>query len=144
MTSQTVVCRHCAALNRVPDERMACGPKCGKCGKLLFNGKPIAVGAAMFDKLVGKGSLPVLVDFWATWCGPCQVMAPAFEAAAAKLEPDVVLAKVDTEQAQAVAARFAIRSIPTLILFRGGHEVARQAGAMNERGILQWTRSALG
>lgn len=144
--SETIVCPSCGAINRAPGLKLAEGakPKCGKCHAQMFTGAPVAAeNTAAFDRHVGQGSLPVLVDFWAEWCGPCRMMAPMFARAAVALEPEVRLLKVDTEALPEVAARFGIRSIPTLILFQGGREVARQAGAMDAASIERWTRQAL-
>jgi thioredoxin 2 len=139
-TSVLVPCPHCAALNRVPRDKLGEGPACGRCHLALFTGKPLTLDEAGFERHVARGELPVLVDFWAPWCGPCRSMAPHFAAAAAQLEPKMRLAKVDTDEVPALGERYNIRSIPTMILFRGGREVARQSGAMASGQIAQWVR----
>lgn len=136
-----VVCPHCHAPNRVPAERLADGATCGKCKQVLFAGKPVELDQASFDRHVERSDLPLVVDFWAPWCGPCRQMAPAFAQAAAQLEPSYRLAKVNTEEQQGLAARFGIRSIPTVAIFRGGREVARQAGAMDAGTLIRWIRA---
>lgn len=136
-----IVCPHCAAVNRVPPERLQSAPKCGSCHQPLFSGHPAEVDAAGFDQQITQSGIPVLVDFWAPWCAPCRMMAPHFVEAAAQLEPKVRLLKVNTEDQQALAARYDIRSIPTLMLFRGGQAVARQAGAINREDIVRWAES---
>ena len=136
-----IVCPHCHTTNRVAAAQLSAAPDCGKCHQPLFTGQPVALDEAAFDKHIARSQLPVLIDFWAPWCGPCRTMAPAFEQAAKQLEPQMRLAKVDTEAAQNLAARFNIRSIPTLALFVGGREVARQPGAMGAADIVRWAQS---
>jgi thioredoxin 2 len=136
-----VVCPHCHAVNRLLADRLGDAGSCGKCHRPLFTGQPVELDEPGFDKHLGRSDLPLLVDFWAPWCGPCRTMAPAFADAARRLEPRYRVIKINTEEAQNLAARFAIRSIPTLALFRGGREVARQAGAMDTGGILRWVDS---
>ncbi len=138
-----IVCPHCDAINRIPSSRMGEGPKCGKCREPLFNGHPIELTVANFQKHISRSDIPVLVDFWAPWCGPCKMMAPQFVEAASQLEPRVRLAKVNTEAEQMLGSQYGIRSIPTMALFKGGSEVARQAGAMGAADIVRWVQAQL-
>jgi thioredoxin 2 len=136
-----IVCPHCQTTNRLPSSQLEAKPTCGVCKQRLFTAHPVALDPASFDKQITRNQIPVLVDFWAAWCGPCRLMAPAYDQAAARLEPQLRVAKVDTEAAPLVSQRFNIRSIPTMILFMDGKEVARQAGAVTSASqIVQWAR----
>jgi thioredoxin 2 len=139
-----VVCPHCSTTNRVPRARFEEQPTCGRCKQALFTGHPLELDGAGFERHLAAGDLPLVVDFWAPWCGPCRAMAPELERAARELEPHVRLAKVNSDSEQALAARLGIRSIPTLVVFRGGREIARQAGAQDAVGLGRWVRAALG
>lgn len=136
-----IVCPHCAAVNRIPVQKLTARPACGKCHKSLFTGKPVKLNTDNFQKNVSRSDIPVVVDFWAPWCGPCKMMAPAFDQAAAELEPYVRLAKLNTEEEQQIAGQFGIRSIPTLAIFKNGREVTRQAGAMAAADIKNWVKN---
>src|SRR5687768_10390879 len=137
-----VVCPHCATANRVLPERLT-EARCGRCKQALFSGHPIALDDSSFDAHVGKSDIPVVVDFWAPWCGPCRMMAPHFERAAAEIEPNARLAKLNTEESQQLAARFGIRGIPTLVILRNGEEIARQSGAMDYPTLVRWIRQTV-
>jgi len=136
-----IVCPHCDGVNRVPGDKLSSQPVCGKCKQPLFDKHPVELTSGNFAQHINRNDIPVLVDFWAPWCGPCRMMAPAFVQAAQQLEPGMRLAKLNTEEAQELGARYNIRSIPTLALFKGGREIARQAGAMDIGGIVRWAHS---
>jgi thioredoxin 2 len=133
-----VVCPSCLTANRVPAERLGESPTCGKCHAPLLAGEPVALDDSSFDALVGRTELPVVVDFWAPWCGPCRAMAPHFERAAAMLKDRVRFAKVNTDEASGIASRIGIRAIPTLVLFKAGTEVKRTSGVLDTRSLVQW------
>ncbi|MEQ9462874.1 MAG: thioredoxin TrxC [Haliea sp.] len=136
-TLQTV-CPHCGTINRIEQTRLVQKPNCGRCHQALFSGAPLAADDALFSRLLAKEELPLVVDFWAAWCGPCKMMAPIFAATAASLEPRARFVKVDTEVAQQTAAAFNIRSIPTLAIFHRGKQLVQQAGALPQQQFSAW------
>ena len=138
-----IVCTHCGSVNRLPQEKLSAGGKCGKCANPLFSGQPLTLTHANFQRHIDKNDIPVLGDGGAPWCGPCKMMAPVFQQAAAQLEPGMRLAKLNTEQEQALAAQYNIRSIPTRAVFKQGQEIGRTAGAMDLSNLLGWARQFL-
>lgn len=140
-SSLHIVCPHCNTVNRVAAAKLGDCANCGKCKKPLFTAHPIELTRANFQQHIQRSDIPIVVDFWAPWCAPCRMMAPAFEQASARLEPSIRLAKLNTEQEQPIAAQFGIRSIPTLAIFKGGREITRQPGAMDLSRIIRWVNT---
>lgn len=138
--ARVVVCASCQSPNGIPEARLGDQPRCGKCKQPLFAGRPVALTDESFDRHLSRSEIPLVVDFWAPWCAPCRMMAPFFEQAAAELEPQVRLAKVNTDENPRLGGRYQISSIPTTVVFEGGREVARQPGAMNLPQLLRWIR----
>ena len=138
-----IVCPHCDTINRVPQAKLADGGRCGQCHQRLFDGHPVALDTARFERHLGKSGVPLLIDFWAEWCGPCRMMAPEFEKAAAALEPEVRLVKVNVDEEPALAQKFQVRSIPTVVLALQGRELARSAGARSAAQLVDWARQQL-
>jgi len=141
MSTLHIVCPHCHTVNRIASERLPQHPRCGQCKEALFTGHPLELTGRSFQQHIARNDIPVVVDFWAAWCGPCKMMAPAYTQAALTLEPKVRLAKLNTEQEQDIAAQFNIRSIPTLVIFKAGREIARMSGAMSAADIVRWVNS---
>jgi thioredoxin 2 len=139
--SLRLVCPHCATINRIPATRLGDGPRCGQCHEALLLDRPVELTGATFRKHVDNSDIPWAIDFWAPWCGPCLSMAPEFAAAVRELGPQVRLGKLNTDAEPVIASEFGIRSIPTLIMFKGGREIARQAGAMSRQDIVRWIRA---
>lgn len=143
MNTLHIVCPHCHTVNRISSERLSQHPRCGQCKEALFTGHPLELTGPIFKQYIGRNDIPVVVDFWADWCGPCKMMAPSYAQAAVTLEPQVRLAKLNTEQEQSIAAQFNIRSIPTLVIFKSGREIARKSGAMSATDIVRWINNSL-
>ena len=144
MNKLAIVCPGCFAKNLVPDDRLGDNPGCGRCHEKLFQGKPVEVTGPQLQKMIANNDIPVVVDYWASWCGPCQMFAPTFQQAAQQLEPHVRLVKLDTEANQQIAAAHNIRSIPTLTIFHGGAEVGRQSGALPPQQFHSWVSGVIG
>lgn len=138
-----IMCPHCGALNRVPDDKLNSNPTCGKCKNPLFTGQPVEMTGAQFLRALQKTDQPLVVDFWAPWCGPCKMFAPVFAQAAQQLEPRARFVKINTENEQAIAQQFGIRSIPTLAIFKNGQEVNRVSGAMDLTNFVQWVNQSI-
>lgn len=143
MSTLHIVCPHCQTVNRLAAERLIQHPRCGQCKEPLFTGHPLELTGRDFQQHIARNDIPVVVDFWAAWCGPCKMMAPSYAQAAAALEPKVRLAKLNTEQEQRIAAQFTIRSIPTLVIFKAGREIDRKSGAMSTADIVRWINNCI-